>query len=164
MPYNESRVEDPCFSLQHESDRQRIACVAGRRTRHLYNVLFQSNQIVLFGEKSRLQVALPHISSSKMQSERKFNLPIAVRPGPFDEKRVCKSYFNGTLIVVKRSSQHNVYHSGNQSDIPIFDSSKVITFVANSHRQLHGDGHQHHHGCISGARDVVRASSAAGGL
>lgn len=115
VPHDRSFVKDICHSLPDNGDKVRIGCCSTRRMKHAYNVLMEGDAIVLFSgglSNHSLPNMLPPIISYKMQREIKFNLPIKVRNEVFDPARHCKVYFPGTLHVVKRSTTHNIYHSG----------------------------------------------------
>eukprot|EP01031_Cornospumella_fuschlensis_P030118 gene30118-36383_t len=60
-----------------------------------------------------------------MQQEIFFNRDIVTRDVEFNPTAQCKSYFDGTLHVIKRSTTHNIYHS--VSDNVLVAISAILT-------------------------------------
>lgn len=112
VPHNLSYVLENCFSIASHENANRIGCCSSKKVKHIYNVLFENNRMVLFSDQpGLLPRALPPILSYRMRQEHKYSMPIEVRQEAFDPSKHCKEYFPGTLHVVKRSTAHNIYHS-----------------------------------------------------
>ncbi|RYH28453.1 hypothetical protein EON65_12095 [archaeon] len=117
VPTSRSIVQGLCEPLSHTSDVTRSSCCSSPRMRHIYNVLFEADKMVLFGGRNQthmnsLPKRLQGVRSYKMQQEIFFNRDIVTRDEEFNPAIQCKTYFEGTLHIIKRSTTHNVYHSG----------------------------------------------------
>jgi hypothetical protein len=92
-------------------EKKRSVCCTPIDTRIVRNALIERGELHLFGGSSFEQ--LPPVNSVKNQATLNFLPPVKVRKEEFDHTKHCKSYFNGTLHIIGKSTVHNVYHAGN---------------------------------------------------
>lgn len=92
---------------------QHAAYCSANNIRYLYNVLIEGKKIIFFHPHLNSSITLPPIKSYLFREEIFFNMQVEVRNSTFRPHEQCLSYFPGTLHVMKRSTTHNIYHSGN---------------------------------------------------
>ena len=105
-----SEVLDVCNVPLESSLFDRTGCCTPSDVKHLFKVLVQDNKFVLFSEKPK-PIKLPAVTSVKTQQKIHLNVPVLSINDKFSTSQQCKSYFNGTLHVVGRSTVKNVYHA-----------------------------------------------------
>ncbi len=92
----------------------RMGCCQPTDMRYLHNVAVRKGKFVAFvGEKRILRnIELPPIVSLHMQKKVSFSMSVEENIDKFDPLHHCKTFFNGTLHVIGRTTAHNVYHTG----------------------------------------------------
>jgi hypothetical protein len=111
-------VENLCSSVSNicgAGSSSRIGCCQPKDSRILYNVIAKHGKFLAYlgaaPTKSR-EFDLPPIKSLHVQVPVTYSMKVEERYSNFEEK-YCKSYFNGTLHVIGRTTAHNIYHIGN---------------------------------------------------
>lgn len=109
LELSRSTIADLCQDLPFQ-EKKRQGCCVGHQVKYIYNSKLEFNQITVYNAKENYK-NLPPIQSSQYQQEIRFQLPIKKVNEDFN-KANCKSFYDGTLHVFKRSTVHNVYHGG----------------------------------------------------
>jgi hypothetical protein len=112
---SQSYIEEVCMHAIERSMLQRTGCCTPSDVKHIHNAMFLNKQLVLFNDNSKLHdklnIPLPVVTSVRAQQKLNFHVKTIVKTEKFN-KLNCKSFFNGTLHVVGRSTSKNVYHAG----------------------------------------------------
>ncbi len=113
-------VQDRCFGSPQDI-QERMGCCYPTDVKVMHNVMLTRKRLTIFTNESLKEpIAIPPIKSLHSQRPQLFTLPVEIDTGAFPSSK-CKSFFNGTLHVVGRSSALNVYHAGELVCSPILN-------------------------------------------
>jgi len=130
---NGSSVEMICHNLQNKLDLSRVACCTPSAVRHLYNVLIEDRNIVLYVDPKQKR----HFEDKYVnQTTYEFSMPIELREGPFDEKKHCKSYFDGISFITLSTRQQSQSTTTNDNDSNCHNEHKGVTTPFNNKNAL----------------------------
>jgi hypothetical protein len=129
-----SSINNICYNLPGDDHKQRTGCCQPLDVRHLYNVMIEKGKLILFlgdtphTHSSQNARKIPPVMSIKSQSKSYYNMNVEERYGkmPRDE---CKSYFDGTLHVIGRSTVKNVYHASKNLHLYIYISIYIYILI-----------------------------------
>jgi hypothetical protein len=121
----QSKIQKVCDRfVPQRNESKRTACCTPSDVRIVRNVLIHQKELHLFTNSP--VGGFPTVDSVKQQATLKFGLPVKSRSEAFDMNKHCKSYFNGTLHVIGRSTVHNVYHASKFFSILFSELSKCL--------------------------------------